>query len=439
MRVVAHRPLLSALALTLLALSGCGKSGAPSSLGAGPTRKLTPVAAQGAVSVATRNTTRLGGETPAADAAAVARTAYPGLTPASRPAAVVLVSDSEWLSALAASVLCSSPSAAPILYSEGNTLPAVTAQTLAAMHPLGAALLGGAQVIRVGAAAAPGGYVSHAVPAGTAPATAAAIARLALSLDGSHAPHQVIVLDERASRALAMPAAGLAAESGAPILFVNGVAVPAPTASMLTAMHMPSIYVIDAGAIAHSTLRDLGRLGHVTTIPTEAAPAGAGAGAAGKASSTHAGASAGASGASSHQAALAEAAVQNAIEVARFTNATFGWGVKEPGHGLVFANLSRPLDAPAAAMLSATGSYGPLLLLATSTGVPAALTHYLADIQPAYSSNPQFAPARGVYNHGWLIGDEHAIAAVTQAEIDSLLEISPRPQASEEGAGSQAE
>ena len=98
----------------------------------------------------------------------------------------------------------------------------------------------------------------------------------------------------------------------------------------------------------------------------------------------------------------------------------------------MFANAGRPLDAPASALLSATGDYGPLLLLASATQVPPALSGYLSDIQPAYTSAPQFLPVRGVYNHGWLIGDEQAISEVTQAEIDSMLEITPRTQTSEE-------
>jgi len=46
---------------------------------------------------------------------------------------------------------------------------------------------------------------------------------------------------------------------------------------------------------------------------------------------------------------------------------------------------------------------------------------------------------RGVYNLGWLIGDQLAISATTQAELDSLLEISPRKQGSEEQPVAQAE
>jgi hypothetical protein len=46
---------------------------------------------------------------------------------------------------------------------------------------------------------------------------------------------------------------------------------------------------------------------------------------------------------------------------------------------------------------------------------------YLLDIQPGYERDP----VRGVYNHGWLIGDEQAISVEDQARIDSLLEIVP--------------
>jgi len=125
--------------------------------------------------------------------------------------------------------------------------------------------------------------------------------------------------------------------------------------------------------------------------------------------------------------------------VSRYTDGTFGWGVKEPGHGLVFANSGRPLDAPAAALLSATGNYGPLLLLESPAVIAPELAAYLGDIQPAYTSAPEYRPVRGVYNHGWLIGDESAITAKTQAELDSLLEISPRKQGSEEQPVAQAE
>ncbi|HUB74430.1 MAG TPA: hypothetical protein VL979_10390 [Solirubrobacteraceae bacterium] len=411
MRSVAHRAqlppsatlLLAALA-SALALAGCGKSGSQRYGGAGETQALATAPAHGALGVDTRNTTRLGGAGAVADAASVAHAVYPGLTAATRPSVAVLVDQRRWQVALAASVLASSPVDAPILYSDDGRTPASSEAALASMHPLGAPALGGAQVIRIGTTAPlPHGYLAHQLTARAPAAAAAAIASLLVKLDAGSAPRQAIVLSQAASPAMAMPAASLAAESGAPILLVSPGGVPAATAAALARMRRPTMYLVDAAAVSRRTLHALRRLGAVRTIP---------------------------SGGGEHS-TLAEAAVQNSIEVARYTDGAFGWGVKEPGHGLVFANAARPLDAPAAALLAATADYGPLLLLSRATGVPAALASYLADIQPAYS-DPQFPAVRGAYNHGWLIGDESAISAVTQAEIDSMLQIVARTQASEE-------
>ncbi|MEA2227635.1 MAG: hypothetical protein QOF04_1265, partial [Solirubrobacteraceae bacterium] len=81
----------------------------------------------------------------------------------------------------------------------------------------------------------------------------------------------------------------------------------------------------------------------------------------------------------------------------------------------------RPLDAAAAALLSASGTYGPLVLLSSGARLDAPLAEYLMDIQPGYSKDP----VRGVYNHGWIVGDDKAISVAVQSQIDSLLEISP--------------
>src|SRR5207253_11305007 len=138
--------------------------------------------------------------------------------PATRPQAVVVVDPRNWGASLAASVLASAPLRAPLLYSEGGTLPDVSRQALEAMRPTGAPALGGAQVILLGASpAVPSSYRARtvAVPAGE-PAAAAAVERLLASTRASGA-RQAIVVAADAQRALQMPAAGLAAESGAPI------------------------------------------------------------------------------------------------------------------------------------------------------------------------------------------------------------------------------
>ena len=206
-------------ALAAFLLAACGKSSPQRTPTSTTARDLAPVVVQGSVSLATRNTTRLGGPDPATDAAAVAQAVYPGLTPASRPQVVVLADEGDWLGALAAASLAGSPLNAPLLYSHGGELPEVTRLTLAALHPRGAASLGATQVIRIGTAAAPPAGLRTLSVAGADPASTAA-AILALTPTG-RAAKQVIIVPSNAPQANQMPAAGLAAESGAPILYVS--------------------------------------------------------------------------------------------------------------------------------------------------------------------------------------------------------------------------
>jgi len=182
-----------------------------------------------------------------------------------------------------------------------------------------------------------------------------------------------------------MPAAGWAAKSGSPVLWVTREAIPDATRTAIAAHKKPQIYVLGPEtAVSDQVVQQLGELGTVQRIGDRDP-------------------------------------VTNAIDFARFSDGDFGWNVVDPGHGLVFASTQRPQDAAAAAALSATGSYGPLLLLTEPNVLPPALQDFLLDIQPGYESDP----VRGVYNHGWLMGDESAVTVDVQARIDSLLEIAP--------------
>jgi hypothetical protein len=449
-------PLLAALALCggqLAVLAGCGKGGRAAGRSTDGGALAAPEA-KGVAGISTKNTTRLGGGDPAEDAAAVARAVYPGLTPATRPQAVAVVDEDDWPAALAASSLASAPLAAPLLYAEGGTVPDASEQALRAMRPTGAAALGGAQVVAVGAGAgAPAGYSVKAIAAGSpgegqaggtsssAESSAGSGARTSTGSVGGaetggeageraanagvavlrlleaargRSPREAIVVAADAPRALQMPAAGLAAESGAPILFVTRSAVPKATSDALKTLKRPAVYVVAPKTLQGAAYAALARLGTVTRVVGET---GGGEGAAG--------------------AGAGEDPVENAISVSRFSQGSFGWGIHEAGHGLVFANVARALDAPAAAPLSAHGDYGPLLLLEQAASVPGALTHYLSNIEPGYTA--AIPPVREVYNHGWLIGDEHAISALAQAEIDALLEIAPRQQSAAEQSVAEAE
>jgi hypothetical protein len=380
------------------ATAGCGKT-STAQPGAGAETVVVRTGAAGTVATATRNTTRLGGADAVTDAAAVARAAYPGLTADTRPQAVAIADVNNWPEALVASSLASAPLGAPLLYADGRTLPQASELALRALHPTGASALGGVQALLLGSSIeAPAGYRVRGTAPADAYSLAASVAKLLSIVRGAN-PRQAIVVAADGPPALAMPAAGLAAQSGAPILFVSSAGVPAATAAELRSLGRPSIYTVGSTAIDERTLAALQRFGSVTRAEAhageDATPAG------------------------------------NAIAVARFADGSFGWGVREPGHGLAFADTTRPFDAPAAAILSATGDYAPLLLLDDPTGVPRVLSAYLNDIRPA---SPHSQPVKGVYNHGWLIGDERAISASAQAELDGALEILPHAVPSEESS-----
>ena len=160
----------------------------------------------------------------------MAQAVFPGYTPATRPQTVVLVDQHDWPAALAASSLASAPLGAPILYADGDSLPEASSQALDAMHPIGAAALGGAQVLAIGTAAAPGGGLrARSVSVSGEPAADAAAVLEQFQASHGTRPREVIVVASDAPRALQMPAAALSAESGAPILFVRHDSVPPAT------------------------------------------------------------------------------------------------------------------------------------------------------------------------------------------------------------------
>ena len=112
--------------------------------------------------------------------------------------------------------------------------------------------------------------------------------------------------------------------------------------------------------------------------------------------------------------------VENAIVFARYSDGDFGWGVRDPGHGLVFANTDRTQDAAAAAAARRAGKYGPLLLLDRRRRAPPPAGELPARHPAGIPVRPG---ARGVQprlDHGRRVCDR---ACELQARIDELAEI----------------
>ncbi|MBV9605202.1 MAG: cell wall-binding repeat-containing protein [Solirubrobacterales bacterium] len=401
MRRFASIALLAACLALAPALAGCG--GATTLI-----RVKTESAAQSPVSVsegigfpvlATKNTTRVSGADPAADAAGVALAVYPSTVQGTHPSAVTIAPSGDWEAAIASSVLMASPIRAPILLSGAGALPPASANALNLLKPTGAGQITGAQIIRIGNVAAVKGMRTASISGADPYSLAAAIDRFASAAAGKPSPDVVIASSD--DPAYAMPAAGWAAESGDPVLFVSSSGVPAATASALIAHARPHIYVLGPpSVIPDSVLTELGKYGTVARV-----------GAADPAANS-----------------VAFAAYRDppcpSDQACVHVPGSFGWALRSPGHGYTLLNGNQPLDAAASAPLSASGSYGPQLVLDTANQLPSSVLNFFLDYAtPAYT---QEGPTAAVYNHGWVIGDPSTISVSVQAEMDSLLEVVPQ-------------
>ncbi len=331
---------------------------------------------------ATRNTTRVAGADPVADAAAVALATNPSTGGLEGPAAVSMVDVADWPGGIAAASLAAEPVSAPLLYSEGGDLPDLTRSALAALAPKGSADTKDDQIFVIGDGAEPDG-LSTAAAGGQNPAEVAAeVAKLREKLTGK--PPESIVVTSSDEAAFAMPAAAWAARSGDPVLFAQRDSVPKPTLELIEANRKVPVYVLGPdSAISPKAVDQLNEAGgEVTRI-------------------------------------AAKDPVENAVEFARFTDGTFGWNINDPGHGFVLLNTNRPADAGAAAALSASGKWGPALLTDDSGELPGALRGYLLDLKPGYQDDP----TRALYNHVWVIGDQATISIPFQAQVDELAEL----------------
>jgi hypothetical protein len=388
-----------------VALGGCGgtkllRTTASSTVTIGiPSKAPQAVAKLGFPALATKNTTRVDGADAAADAAGVALAVYPSAAPGTHPGAVAIAPTGDWQAAIAASVLMAPPIRAPLLLSGSTTMPAASAVALAQLAPTGAGTAGGAQVIRVGTEPAPQGLRSASIKGSDPYALAAGIDRFVSAAQGKTSSD--VVIASGVDPAYAMPAAGWAAESGDPVLFVGNSSVPAPTRQALLAHQRPHIYVLGPPSVIRpGVLAQLRRYGPVKRV--------------------------GGNDPAANSVAFAEYRDPACAygQPCAHVPGSFGWAMRSPGHGYVLLNANRPLDAAAAAPLSASGDYGPQLLVDNASTLPrSVLDFFLNYATPGYT---QEGPTAAVYNHGWVIGDQNQVSVAVQAQLDRLLEVVPQ-------------
>ena len=333
-------------------------------------------------SFATSNTTRIGGPDPISNAAAAALAVFPGTSGKQRPVAVTLVGAEDWAGAIAGAVLMAEPIRAPLLFGEADGVPGPTAEALEALQPRGGAASGGDAVFAVGDVQVPGGMSAAKVAPGDAATEAAAIARLRDRITGTKP--QAIILASSSEPAFAAPAAAYAARSGDPVLFTDAKELPRETIAALRRVEGVPVYALGPGsAISGKVLKEVEGLGAKVKRISGDNPVAA------------------------------------AIAFARYDHGKFGWHVTDPGHGFVLARSDAPLEAAAAAPLSASGTWGPLLLTDSADTLPSELRGYFLDVKPGYTSDP----TRAFYNHVWIVGDGGQISVEQQAEVNEVAEL----------------
>jgi hypothetical protein len=375
-----------AMALAAVAAAGCSArddDGRPPQLGPASNDKEA-AAKLGFPALATRNTIRVGGDDAAGDAAGVANAAFPATTDSNRPNAVVLVDKDDWQGGVTAAVLAAKPIGAPLLISDGDELPAVSADTLERLDPRGSDLSEDAQVIRIGdEPAKPDGFRTARIEGDDPYQRAAAIDRFFSAARGGPSENVVVTSGEQSQ--FAMPAAAWAARSGDAVLLTQRNRIPAATRKAIASHDKPNIYVLGPrSAISDKVVAQLGKLGRTTRIG-------------------------------------AADPVNNAIEFARYEEGDFGWGATVPGYNFTVAGVSRPLDAAAAATLATRGVFAPLLLTDHAGVLPTDLERYFLSVQPGYEDDP----GQAVYNRVWILGDDSQVSVDEQAQIDSVTELIP--------------
>jgi hypothetical protein len=285
------------------------------------------------------------------------------------------------------------PLNAPILLTDGDSLPSVSSDTLDRLKPKGAQLASGAQAILVGEKPGPPkGLKAARIRGGDPFAVAVAIDKFSSVARGKPAGDVLVVSAEKPEYAI--PAAAWSARSGDPVLFTKRDSVPPATLAALKQHQRPHIYVLGPESVVGTAVeKELGKLGKVKRIEAKKPD-------------------------------NPESPVDNAIAFARYKKGAFGWGAVVPGQNLTIANTSRPGDAAAAAGLAANGIFAPLLLT-DKAELPRALESYLLDIQPGFQNDD---PSQGVYNHVWILGGSDALSPASQDRVDAAAALVPVDQ-----------
>ncbi|WP_018924355.1 hypothetical protein [Salsuginibacillus kocurii] len=340
-------------------------------------------AREGLLTTNTKNITRLDEEDPQTFSLMASQTIWPATHEDNQPGTVILAEADEWQHALAALTLVHHPNDGPLLLMEDGLSEELAAE-IDRLAPTGNEY--GIEIMVAGELSEEdqdqlGNYTIEEIPETDPAAFARDVEELYAETTGNLPDNVIIGSMEDEYQAYSMPAGSWISHMDESLLYVDD-SIPNATAESLEAREGDAnIYLLNGeDAISDEILTDLEEFGSVEEI-------------------------------------TGENPVEQSIAFAKFQDEHFGWGIDQPGHGLVFAAPDQPELALAGAPLAHLGKHAPLIWLEDEVGEQHA--EYLAELKPAFEE----APMEGPYNHGYILGTETIISYESQGVLDDLLEI----------------
>ncbi|SDN17719.1 ArsR family transcriptional regulator [Alkalicoccus daliensis] len=331
----------------------------------------------------TKNITRLSGNSVEEMSVIASQTIWPATHEANQPGTVILAEEDEWQHALAALTLVHHPNDGPLLLMEDG----LTEDLVAEIERL--APLGNEEGIEVLVAADLSaeeeemleGFETDNVYEEDPAQFAKEIEESFAEIIGELPDSVIIGSMEEEHQASSLLAGSWIAHMNESLLYVNE-EIPAATKEALEARNgEANMYLLgNDDAISSEVEEELEEFGNVVRIEGDT-PA------------------------------------ELSIAFAEYQDDSFGWGIDEPGHGLVFASVNEPELAMPAMPLAHLGKHAPLIWMEEELEQPHA--DYLAKLKPSFEE----APMEGPYNHGYVIGGEDTISFQAQGTLDALLEI----------------
>ncbi|WP_216828550.1 cell wall-binding repeat-containing protein [Alkalihalobacterium elongatum] len=336
----------------------------------------------------TKNITRLPSDNPMELSIITSQMIWPATHEENQPGTVILAPLENWQLSLASLNLVHHPNDGPLFFTENGSIPDRVVMEINRLKPKGNVARTQVMImgkVNDGELDKLAGFKVEQTEETEAAAFANEIDKIYAELTHG-TPNGVIIgsMDEDA-KLHSIPAGSWISHMSEPLLYVTKTELPKETIEALERRNgNAEIYVLGSeDVISQEVFKQLEDYGTVTKIS-------------------------------------GETPVELSIEFAKFKDSAtnFGWGVNQPGHGLMIASTASPDLAILAAPFAHLGKHAPMVWLEEGD-----LTEdwydFLTLIKPMFDVEP----TEGPYNHGYLLGTTNLVSYQTQGIIDEKLEI----------------